>query len=88
MPIVRIDWNKEGLFDVRRDPALVAAERDMAQKIAERANRMGKGTFMVGSRQGEKRPQGRWRTTVFTADAKAMASNAKHNILIRSMSEG
>ncbi|GAA1881974.1 hypothetical protein [Williamsia serinedens] len=85
MPTVRIEWNKEGLYDVRRDPSLVAQERAIAQQICDRANRDGKGTFMVGSRQGEKRPQGRWRTTVFTADAKAMAHNAKHNTLIRSM---
>ncbi|WP_425729523.1 hypothetical protein [Gordonia sp. DT219] len=82
---MRIEWNRNGLYELRSDPALVAMEEAEAQKVADRANSMGKGTFAVGSRQGMKRPQGRWRTTVVTADAKAMASNAKHNILVRAM---
>lgn len=82
---VRIRWNPQGLYDIRRDPAIIAAEESAAQEIADRANSIGKGTYVVGSRQGAKRPQGRWRTSVVTADAKAMANNAAHNTLIRSM---
>ena len=85
---MRIDWNSNALYEVRSDPALVAAEKTEAQKIADRANAFGKGTFAVGSQQGVRRPQGRWRTTVVTADAKAMASDRKHNILITSMGSG
>ncbi|GAA2071663.1 hypothetical protein [Williamsia deligens] len=86
MPQPRIEWNDEALYDVRRDPNLIELERETAQRICDEANRIGSGTFMVGSRQGERRPEGRWRTTVYTADAKAMASNARHNVLIRAMS--
>lgn len=83
---VRIKWNPNALYDVRRDPALIAAEEEAAQKVADEANSIGKGTYVVGSRQGAKRPQGRWRTSVATGDAKAMADNARHNTLIRSLS--
>lgn len=82
---MRIDWNPEAFYDLRRDPAVVAMEQEAAQKVADSANAMGKGEYAVGSRQGAKRPQGRWRTSVVTANAKAMAENAAHNILIRAM---
>ncbi|GGF39112.1 hypothetical protein [Williamsia phyllosphaerae] len=85
MPAVRIDFDRQEFYNIRRDPAVVALEEQVAQGIADRANDWGKGTFVVGSQQGRRNPQGRWRTSVVTADAKAMASNAKHNILIRSM---
>ena len=82
---MRIVWNPNALYEVRSDPALVALEVAEAQKVADRASSIGKGTYVVGSRQGRKAPQGRWRTTVVTADAKAMANNAKRNTLIRAM---
>ncbi|MFT4125081.1 MAG: hypothetical protein QM662_02470 [Gordonia sp. (in: high G+C Gram-positive bacteria)] len=82
---VRIEWNRSALYEMRSDPALVAAEVAAAQRVCDEANRIGKGTYVVGSRQGAKRPQGRWRTSVVTADAQAMAHNAKHNVLIRAM---
>lgn len=82
---MRIDWNVDGFKELRRDPALIAAEEEAAHKVADAAMAMGKGEYAVGSRQGAARPQGRWRTSVVTADAKAMAENAKHNILIRAM---
>jgi hypothetical protein len=60
-------------------------EEAAAQRVCDQANAIGKGTYAVGSRQGRKAPQGRWRTTVVTADARAMANNAKRNTLIRAM---
>lgn len=82
---LRIEWNRNGLYEVRSDPALVAAEEEVAQRVCDQANAIGKGTYAVGSRQGRRAPQGRWRTTVVTADARAMANNAKRNTLIRAM---
>ncbi|GAA1891840.1 hypothetical protein [Williamsia serinedens] len=84
---VRIVDTPDALYELRRDPALVAVEQAEAQKIADRANAQGKGTYAVGSRQGIRDPQGRWRTNVSTADAYAMRANAKYNILIKAMSE-
>lgn len=82
---MRIVWKPDALYHVRSDPALTAAEKEAAQKVCDEANRIGKGTYAVGSQQGLRRPQGRWRTTVYTADARAMANNAKRNTLIRAM---
>lgn len=82
---VRLVWDYNALYQIRSDPALVAEEEAVAERVAAEANRIGKGTYAVGSRQGVKRPQGRWRTTVVTADARAMANNAKHNTLITAL---
>ena len=90
---VRIEYAPNALEDIRygRGPygRVIDLEEAYAQQVCDRANSYGKGTFAVGSRPGNPGPpgfQGRHRVSVVTADAKAMASNAKHNILIRSMS--
>lgn len=83
---VRYQLAPDALYNLRRHPELVAVEKAEAQKIADRANAEGKGTYVVGSRQGRRDPQGRWRTNVSTGDARAMASDRKHNTLIRAMS--
>ncbi|QSM00052.1 hypothetical protein SEA_CASHLINE_12 [Gordonia phage Cashline] len=82
---VRLKFNIDGFYDLRRDPEIVGQEEAIAQQICDRANSIGKGTYALGSRQGRKAPQGRWRTTVVTADARAMANNARNNTLIRAM---
>ena len=82
---VIIRYRPNALYELRSAPGVVAHEEAIAQEICDRANDIGKGTYATGSQQGMRRPQGRWRTTVVTADAKAMAHNAKHNVLIRSM---
>lgn len=85
MSVVRTEWNQQALYDIRRDPKLVQLEESVAQQIADRANANGDGTYAVSSQQGQRAPQGRWRTTVITADARAMADNSRNNTLIRSM---
>ncbi|AXQ62843.1 hypothetical protein SEA_ANGELIQUE_12 [Gordonia phage Angelique] len=82
---VRLRFNIPGFYALRSDPGIVAQEEAMAQQVCDRANSIGKGTYAVGSRQGRKAPQGRWRTTVVTADARAIANNARNNTLIRAM---
>lgn len=82
---MRIEWDHDAMYDIRRDPAVVAMLEAEAEKVADRANEMGNGTYAVGSQQGRKNPQGRWRASVVTADAKAMVDNAKHNTLIRAL---
>lgn len=83
---VRYELAPDALYNLRREPKLVAVEKAEAQKIADRANAAGKGTYVVGSRQGMRNPQGRWRTNVSTGDARAMASDRKYNTLIRAVS--
>lgn len=80
---MRIEWDPDAMYDIRRDPAVVAMLEAEAEKIADRANELGKGTYAVGSQQGRKNPQGRWRASVVTADAEAMVDCARNNTLLR-----
>ena len=82
---VRIEWNIPGFYDLRRDPGVIAELESIANDVAATASSMGDGRYEVGSRQGRRAPQGRWRTSVVTADAKAIAENAKHHILARAV---
>ncbi|MEJ9078592.1 hypothetical protein WKY82_09245 [Gordonia malaquae] len=85
---MKVVFKPQGFYDLRREPAVVGELDKMAEGICARANAQGKGTFAVGSRQGIKRPQGRWRASVVTADAHAIAADRKHNILLRAMAGG
>lgn len=82
---MRIDFNDDWFWEVRRAADVVALLDGEAEKVADRANELGKGTYAVGSQQGRKNPQGRWRASVVTADAEAMVDCAKSNTLIRAL---
>lgn len=84
---MRIDFNDDWFWEERRAADVVALLDGEAEKVADRANELGKGTYAVGSQQGRKNPQGRWRASVVTADAKAMVDCAKNNTLIRALSD-
>lgn len=85
---MKIKWNPQAFYDLRSAPGVVAELESRARQVASRANTLGKGTYAVGSRQGARRPQGRWRASVVTADAQAMADNAKHHTLVRALGSG
>lgn len=80
---MRIDWNPNAQYEIRSAPGVVSKVESIARQKAEQANAVGNGTYAVGSRQGMRRPQGRWRATVVTADARAMVDNATNNTLAR-----
>lgn len=84
---VRVKFSNRGFYDIRRQPALVAQEEKIANGIAQRCNRdLGEPNgFRTGSRQGMRRPQGRWRTTVITVTRRAKRHNAKHNTLLKNL---
>jgi hypothetical protein len=91
---IDIRWKVAGFYQLRSAPPVKEALERVASQIAADADRLAgtSGGFMVskpefrtGSKQGRKKPQGRWRTTVITANATAMRKNAKHNILIRAL---
>lgn len=85
---MKIKWNTQAFYDLRSAPGVVAELESRAQQIASTANARGKGTYATGSRQGMRRPQGRWRATVVTADARAIVDNAKNHTLIRALGGG
>lgn len=86
----RVRLNLQGFYDLRRAPGVRRDLDARARRIAEAAQAVGspEAEYGVGSEQGAKRPQGRWRSTVFTKNAVAMRSNAKNNSLIKSLDAG
>ena len=97
---MKINWNPNGLYDLRREPGVVRDLERRAQAIAAAASSSGNGRYETSSQQGAKRApfgpnassgkgkQGRWRTTVITADAKAQAETARHQTLHKSIDAG
>ena len=85
---MKIKWNVQGFYDLRREPGVQADLELRAEAIADAASSAGRGRYETSSVQGKKKPQGRWRTTVITADAKAQAETARHQTLHRSIDAG
>lgn len=85
---MKIDWNVDAFYDIRRDGGVVGELDRIAADVAARANSMGKGTYATGSQQGRKAPQGRWRASVVTADYEAMRENARDHTLMRALGGG
>lgn len=79
---IKLVINKQGFYELRAAPGIVADEERRAKAVLEACGGTEAG-YMISSRQGKKKPQGRWGARVFTATAKAMARNRKHNILVR-----
>lgn len=77
-------------YKIRSSPEVRKVLEQMAEAIAKQANESAdlEDGYRTSSVQGAKDPQGRWRTTVITATAEAMADNAKNNTLIRSADAG
>jgi len=73
-----------GYYALRSEPGVVAdlearGERVLADVGGERAG------YVLDSRQGRKRPQGRWRVSVAAVTAPAMIDNQRNNTLLRSL---
>lgn len=83
---VRFKKNDAGFYDVRRMPEVVRLLEVAAQSVADKANDMaGTDEYRIGSQQGRKAPQGRWRTSVVTAGNHAKRDNAKHDTLLKAL---
>ncbi|ATL65140.1 hypothetical protein [Nocardia terpenica] len=84
MPKPTISWNKNAFYNLRRGPKVVRELESRGRRIAAAA---GDG-FAVDSHQGARRPEGRWRVTVFAATAKAKRRNATDNTLVKALGAG
>lgn len=82
---IRVEFHAEAFYELRRDPAVIGECEAIAGQVADRAATIGKGSYAVGSRQGMRRPQGRWRATVITADHQAIRDNARNHTLARAI---
>ena len=87
---IRVKHKVGGYYRLRSSGGVQAFLEGAAESVASRANAQLKGKggkgFVTGSRQGAKRPQGRWRTSVAAVSPYAKRANAKRNILIRALS--
>lgn len=81
----------EGFYAIRRAPGVVEKLDRMAKAVADQANQsadLEEEGYKTSSVQGEKKPQGRWRTTVITATEEATMDNASNNTLVKSLDAG
>ena len=84
MSNVRVVHHAEAYHALRSEPGPVGDLEARAARV-KRAAEAGGGKYVMGSRQGMRAPQGRWRTSVVTADPKAMRKNAKHHTLLTAL---
>jgi hypothetical protein len=86
---IQIKWNRSALRSIRYGdsaPKVRQALEDWAERIAATANGgISSDGYRTSSQAGRRRPQGRHRTTVITANAEAMEDNASNNTLIRAL---
>ena len=87
---IKVKHKVGGYYKLRSAGGVQAFLEGAANDVAARANaelkgKGGKG-FQTSSRQGAKRPQGRWRTTVVAVSPYAKRANARRNVLLRALS--
>ncbi|MBM4525179.1 hypothetical protein GS462_11230 [Rhodococcus hoagii] len=81
MPI-RVKHHIKGYHALRSAPGIVADLEGRGEAVLNAVGGEAAG-YSMGSQQGAKRPQGRWRVSVAAVTAKAKRDNAKHNTLLR-----
>ena len=83
---MKIKWRNDSLYEMRSLPKLVALLENISGNIADRANeQLDEEGYFTGSRQGARKPYGRWRTSVVTGTGEAMRDDAKNNTLLREL---
>jgi hypothetical protein len=86
---VSISWKFGALRGIRYGdtaPSVQSVLEKWSERVAANANRMSGTTgYKTSSRAGRRNPQGRWRTTVITANYAAMRDNAKNNTLTKAL---
>ena len=84
MAKVRVRMNPSGVRDVLNAPGVQQDLLARAQRIAESASSVASGVFTADVQPGKNRAHAMAKTT----DARSIASNAKHNSLLKSMDAG
>lgn len=82
---VRIKFNEESFYKLRSSTKVVSALQNLGEDIVNDANATldeNQG-YRMSSRQGQRKPYGRWAVRIVTASDHAKRSNAVHNTLIR-----
>lgn len=84
MADVTIKMNSSGARKILNGSAVQGELLKRAEKIKARADGMGSGEYSADVRPGKNRAHAMVKTT----DFKSMASNAKHNTLLKSLDAG
>lgn len=82
---VQVKLRHGAMYDLRRSPEVRAHLESLGARVASVANARGKGKYVVSSRQGARKPQGRWRVTVGTGDFRAVRDNHRNQTLLRAL---
>lgn len=82
---VDIKWKRGCFYELRRLPGVQTELMRLGRRMQDDANATlkEKRGYGISSKQGRKKPQGRWRVTVYTSSNHAKRSNAIHNTLVR-----
>lgn len=83
----RLEINAGALYELRSEPGVKADLERRGRAILAACGGEDAG-YDMGSEQGARRPQGRWRVGVFTRTEDAKQDNAEHNTLVRNLSAG
>lgn len=90
---IKVKINNQGFYNLRRDPGLVSKMERGAQSVASQSMSQAQAAghdanYAVGSVQGARKPQGRWRVSIITANAAAMVDNHYYQRILKNMRKG
>lgn len=93
--MAKLKWNRDALRKIRygdADPRVIEHLNSIADDLADDANKGARAhnhqaEYKTSSQPGRRKPQGRHRVTVITANAEAMVDNQAHNRLLQVLLE-
>ena len=82
--MAKVKMNLYGFYKLRSAPGVIADLERRAARVKAAAG----GDHDTSSQQGEKKPYGRWRTTVVAWSYADKKANAQSNTLLRALDAG